>query len=564
MATNNFNLRHSINGDAVIGFMSAKKMQTLGWMDAAKVSTYLLDDEGQSHRKHLGMINLFQTTHEVEIPFMKDLFEDSAVLECGEDESITYDLPVSRTEVKCYSAVDTSGKYDFPGIDEGVFELVLSQEFTKGDILTYDPQYGEQVMVSSQHEVERVGENFRHYVVYMTNDKTAYFPKDKLIAGLQWMKIGNALAELDTGFSSVNMIKNPAGSITCEFILGSPRGVETFMTAKAYNMKAPGLAEFTGDMMDSVKENLRALGGSAGEMFWMAKSAGSEGFYDQTMKVGATLEYLVLLELAMMEAYSLLFAKAATINTDNGTKRVNEGVWHQIRRGKLIKYAKPGGITIDHLHEVASYIYKNNTKIKPKNRTLKFKCGWYAHQNMKQIIRTEAIQQLNGIPAGMLGTDAQIGKVFSGNLDSLQMNAVAIDSVFIPGVGQVEVEHDPSLDYQPLSDRFSAKMFGEGMAHTSYSMVIWDVTNPMYSNVTSTVNNAELVEGGSKTANIYYIKPEGSHVTYGYEQGRMEDRGQNTYVKSSLKQMGKTFWATSQSGALVLDTTRYVVIELQL
>ena len=80
-------------------------MQTLGWMDSAKVSTYLLDEEGQSHKKHLGMINLFQTTHEVEIPFMKDLFAESAVLECAEDESITYDLPVSRTEVKCYSAV---------------------------------------------------------------------------------------------------------------------------------------------------------------------------------------------------------------------------------------------------------------------------------------------------------------------------------------------------------------------------------------------------------------------------------------------------------------------------
>ena len=111
---NRFDIRETINGDEVIGFTSSKEMKTRGWMDASKVSTYLMDDDGNAHRKHLGMINLFKTTHKVDIPFMKDLFADSAVLECGEGESITYDLPVSRMEVMCYTAVDTSGDSDFP------------------------------------------------------------------------------------------------------------------------------------------------------------------------------------------------------------------------------------------------------------------------------------------------------------------------------------------------------------------------------------------------------------------------------------------------------------------
>jgi hypothetical protein len=163
----------------------------------------------------------------------------------------------------------------------------------------------------------------------------------------------------------------------------------------------------------------------------------------------------------------------------------------------------------------------------------------------------------------MIGTDAQIKPVFKGNLDELEMQAVVINSVLIPGIGRVIVEHDPSLDYQPLADRFSSGMYGEGKAHTSHSMVIWDASSPEYSNVTSKVKNADLVEGGSMKSNIYYIKPEGAHVVYGYEQGRMADGSQTTNVLTSLKYMGKTFWATSQSGALVLDTTRYVVIELQ-
>ena len=98
---NRFDIKETINGDAVIGFTSGKELKTQGWVDSSKVAAYLMDEEGQSHRKHLGMINLFKTTHNVDIPFMRDLFADSAVMECAEGEVITYDLPVSRTEVMC-------------------------------------------------------------------------------------------------------------------------------------------------------------------------------------------------------------------------------------------------------------------------------------------------------------------------------------------------------------------------------------------------------------------------------------------------------------------------------
>lgn len=559
---NRFDIKQTINGDQVIGFTSAKEMKTRGWLDASKVSAYLMDDEGQAHRKHLGMINLFKTTHKVDIPFMKDLFADSAVLECGEGETITYDLPVSRVEVQCYTAVDTSGELDKPGIDGGIFRLILSQEFTKGDILTYDPMYGDQVIVSEDHEVERSGENFIHYVTLQTNDNREWFPQDKLVAGIQWMKIGHAIAEYGTSYSGINLIKNPSASITNEFILGSPRGVETFVTSKAARMKSPGLNAFTDDMLTDVSNKLEKMGGTARNMFFVAKRDGAT-LKGDSMRIGTTLEYLALMELAMMECYSLLFAKSATIMTSNGVKRINEGTWHQIRRGKLIKYARPGGITVDHIHEAASYVYKNSS-IPVRERTLRFKAGWFAYQNMMQIFREEAVNQLNGIPAGMLGTDKQIkDPVFKGNLDELHMQAVVIKQVMIPGIGNVVCEHDPSLDYQPLADRFSAGMYGEGKAHNSYSLVMWDASDAEYSNVNNKVKNADLVEGGNFNSNIYYIKPEGAHVVYGYEQGRMADGGQTSNVLSSLKYMGKTFWAHSQSGSLVLDTTRYVVIELK-
>lgn len=560
VANNQFDVWENINGDSVIGFTSTKEMKTAGWLDSAKVATYLMDGEG-SHRKHLGLINLFQTTHNVQVPFMRDLFEKSSVLEVAEGQSITYDLPVSRKESSCYTAEDTANLQDFPGIDGAVFEIVLSHEFTKGDILTYDPYYGEQVMVSEEHEVIQEGENFRHYVTFNTNDKTKWFPKEKLKSGIKWMKIGHAIAEHGTDFSGINLNMNPTGTITNEFLLGSPRGVNTFMTDAAARRHAPGLNAFTEQMRANVENQLDALGGK--NMFFIAKKKGN-GFDTKSMKIGTTLEYLALMELAKMEAHSLLFAKAATVQTSNGVKRVNEGVWHQLRRGKLIKYSKPGAITFDHIHEAVSYIYKNST-IKPTDRWVKFKCGWFAYQNMRQLFREESIQQLNGLPAGMLGMDGQLpGKVFSGSLNELKMNEVGIKSVMVPGIGYVEIEHDDSLDYQPMADRFSAGFYGEGFAHTSYSMVIWDATDPQYSNVTSKVKNASLVEGGNSKSNIYYVKPEGAHLTYGYTQGRMATfDGNNENVYAAIKQMGREFWAHSRSAALVLDTTRFVVIELQ-
>ena len=561
---NNFDIRQSLNSDTVIGFTSEKEMKTAGWMDSSKVSAYLNNGK-DSHRKHLGLINLFNTTHNEQVPFMKNLFESAAVLEVEEGESITYDLPVNRQEGKCYTAEDTSTYTDYPGIDGNIFKLALSHEFTKGDILSYDPQFGEQVMVSEEHEVERIGDAFMHYVHFQTNDKTAWFPKEELRAGVQYVKVGHALAEFSTGFSGINMIKGATGSITCEFILGSPMGVETFYTAKAARMQSDGLNQFTSEMRDSVNGQLEAMGGKDKNMFFIAKKDGSgTGIIKDSMKIGFTLEYLALLELTRMEAYKLMFAKAATVQTSNGVKRINEGVWHQLRRGYKIKYSRPGGITLDHLSRAVSYIF-NNSSVPIEQRVTKFKGGSMAYQNILQLFREQAVGQLAGLPAGLLGTSKQTEEtVFSGPLNNLKMQAVAIKGVFFPGIGMVEIEHDPSLDYMPLADRRSAGMYGEGLAHTTYSLMIWDVTDSQYSNVERRVKGATVVEGGNKNANIYYVKPKDGHVTYGYAQGRMPDSGQYENVQSTLKVMGREFWATSQSAALVLDTTRFVTIELDM
>jgi hypothetical protein len=235
-----------------------------------------------------------------------------------------------------------------------------------------------------------------------------------------------------------------------------------------------------------------------------------------------------------------------------------------MRRGKLIKYSRPGGITVDHLQEAASYIFKNSN-VPIHQRHIKFKGGFFAYQNVVQIIRKEALTQLGNLPAGMFGDVNQVnGTVFSGPLDGLKMNMIQITEAPIPGLGYVAIEHDPSMDYQPFSDRNSSGAYGSGMfAHTSHSLVIEDATSPASANVDTRVKGASLVAGGTKNANIYYVKPEGPSVTWGYEQGRMANNEGFENVAASIKQMGRGFWAYNQSGALVLDVTRYVTIELE-
>jgi hypothetical protein len=563
MQVNNnlFEIKNSINGDNVIAFTNSKQIKLAGYMDSTKVFADLMSEVDRPHAKHLGLIQLMETTHQLQVPFMKDLFAKSQVLTVEEGQTITYDLPVSREGYKCQTAEDTSNLHDYPGLDDTYFTVILNEEFTSGDLLTYDAMFGEQVFVSSEHEVEPAGENFRHYVKILTNDKKKSFPKEFLKPGIQYFKVGNVLGEFAERFSGINGYNHPTGTITNEFLLGDPRGVETFYTRKAANMKVAGLNAFSDEMYSNVMKQIEALGGS--DMFVVGKRvAGSNKLADA--RVGSLLEYFALMELAKMEAYSLMFAKGATIQDANGVRRVNEGVWHQMRRGKLIKYSRPGGITVDHLQEAASYIFKNSN-VPIHQRHIKFKGGFFAYQNVVQIIRKEALTQLGSLPAGMLGNDAQIpGTVFSGTLDNLKMNMIQITEAPIPGLGYVAIEHDPSMDYQPFSDRNSSGAYGSGMfAHTSHSLVIEDATSPASANVDTRVKGASLVAGGTKNANIYYVKPEGPSVTWGYEQGRMANNEGFENVASSIKQMGRGFWAYNQSGALVLDVTRYVTIELE-
>lgn len=562
--TNNiWTMPESLNGDRVIAFTRSKDLKHTSFYDSAAVSTYLMDEE-DSTRKHLGMQSFYKTTHNVEIPLLGDLFGNAKVLEIKEGQSVTYDQPVDLSEANCYTTKDTSTETEEPGSDNRPFDVVLNLQFQPGDILTYDAMYGDQVIVSEDHRVEMDGEGWRHTVYLQTTDPDESFDPAYLKDGIEWFKLSNKTPELGENFSSINLMNRPVGSITCEFLMPDVRTVETFMTRKAANMEGKGFRGYSDAMAEGMVRKMANKSLTNGNDVFMMADLTNGGVTAQNAKIGSTLEYLMLMEIAMMEAYEIMFAKAAVQHTSKGSLRTAEGLWHTMRRGKIIRYTKATGITKNHLEELSQYIYKN-ANVNPKDRVIMLKGGWFAIQEVLELFRQEAIQEISRIPASFLGTDRQVeGRMLSGSLDDLELNTVEIRTVTFPSIGKIKVEYDPSMDYQPMADRFSAKTYGHGKNRNSYSLVAYDLTSSQYSNVKENVKGAKLIDGGNETSNIYYVKKEGEPVvTWGYEQGRMADGAKASNVISSMKKMGKSLWAISDSAGLMIDSTRYVTIELQ-
>jgi hypothetical protein len=564
---------NSINGDRVVGFTSSKEINGISWADRSRVSSLLLDGNN-SHRKHLGMVELYASTHKRPMHVLRNMLKNFAVLEVSEGESITYDLPVYRKPSQAIVVEDTSAYSPAPGISETLFPIVLTREFSAGSVITYNATRGQQAIVSDEVPVEPVGDNFRHWCKIQTLDKNESWDPNKLKPGVEYFRITTKVGEYDPKFPNIDLSADAVGTLTNEFILGDPRALETFYTAKATNMHATGLGKVVDATREKAKMSLQAIGQNAENYFIgnVVKDAkGVRSIDPNNVRVGPALEYFVLAELALLEAQELSYAKAGVVNTSFGVKRTNEGLWYQHRRGKIITYPRKNGITVDHIREAATYVFKNSN-VPMTERVIRFKAGYMAWLNIKNIFREEVQHQLSLLPmAGVFGTTTRVeGKLFEGDLDKLRMNTVSFESVTIPGIGRVELIYDETLDHDPMTDRISEGFSGsQGLADTSYSLLIEDASSSEYSNA-----NVEKQVRGAKQVDLpqnmrkakgttYYIKPEGAHVVFGYEQGRMANEGQTSYVQSSMKTMGRSFWAYSNSAALELDVTKQVWIELE-
>lgn len=552
------NIPSIVNGDTVIMFTDKKSVSSIqGVQDLPSLYSWYKENP---EANHLGLMNLWGKQAVRSYGVLRELLQNKAVLEVnGWDGGFTYDLPVVDYK-GCYTVKDMSSQM-YPGIDGGTFKIILNKAYTTGDILSNDKYYGQQIMVTNEEPVVAVAEGWEHTVTLVDNDKSTYFLASNLVKGIQYYKIGHAiLGERGTNFSKFDM-PDTVGMMKCEFRLGSASGVEAYITGMADSKSFSG-----GDAQS--KEYLQMLANEFGEGNEYAvlaplktNGAGKRVPDLRNAKLGATMEFLTMRELERITANKLMYQKAGTFQSANGTVRLNEGLWHQLRRGKIVTYGRPGGITKDHIKEVVEYIFRPNPFKQDVERRIKFKCGKYAYQNMLEIFSDEVNIQNASLNA-FLGGDRTIPNPVRGNNPmELEYTPIRFTTVFIPGVGIVGIEEDTSLNMMEGADRLAKGFHPEGLAPTAYSIVVWDVDDQQYSNNKDLPKGAKLVEGGAMGANIHLVKPEGEMVYWGTTNGRYDYRKAGD-IMSSMKQIGQEFWAFSINAIWVKDLSRFVMIEL--
>lgn len=545
-----------VNGDQVLAFTSSRALKDNGMIDRASLSSFYQADPNKTH---LEVVELFVNAAQVQVPTLLNLLRARDVIEVqGADGSFTYDIR-TKTPSGCYTMKDTSTEYEFPGIDGGFFEIALSQKYAPGIQLTYDRMYGQAVVVSPDFEVTQEGDYWVHTVTLASLDKNEYFDKDKLRAGIQYFISGHGLGEYSTQFATIEDF-NTAGTMTCEFVLGNHRGVEVGYTQYAGMKNFMGAKTEAKEFWNEFQNDMASLKDDLGrplDMFFVANVDKKGGIRSASTKVGSALEYLAILQNIKNEAVQLMFGRAYIQNNTNGTVRYNEGMFHQFNRGTTIEYARV--ITKQHISNAFDYVFQGNP-IEPSKRYLKLKADYSAYNDILNILSKEFNAQLTGLQF-VMGQDRAIPNPVSGSLDGLKLAPVTVTEVPLPGIGTLSVEYDPSLNFTAGSDRNSRSFGGDGSGIGGGIAVIWDASDPQYSNArTALPQGTKLIDERRGGSNIFYVKPEGEYMWWGYEQGRWSPRTAGE-IMSSSRHMAQNFWVHSISAAWVRDISKYLVIK---
>ena len=554
------NFPATVNGDTVIGFTDAKTIRhSLVEHDLASLDDWYFEDPDKNH---LGLLELFSNISNYPKPMYLGMIQRDAVINVnGINGKFRYDLPVENT-YEVVTVEDTSLKYNKPGIDESLFEIVLNAQFTQGDILTYDVINGCMLMIATDREPRMEGENWRYWCRLWGKSRAKYFPKDKLRAGIKYFKVSNVLGEFSTQFSRVGGASK-MGLMTCEFQLAGHRGVEGESTMYAGIKSLAYADKYTQSFLQRAYDQVRRLSetneGAPVDYAIIASRDANGNINLANARVANTVSLFCLAELMKMEAYELMFMRGGAIKTHNGVLMKNEGLYHQLRRGFTIQYARPGGIKREHFMAAADYIFRGRTDLKIEDRRMKFKVGAKAYQNIIEIFRDEFYSQLSAL-APMLGTDRIIQNPVSGPNNALRLGTVTIESVVIPGIGNVTIEHEPSLDYVDMVDR---SQLVDGMVPlTSYSCIMEDLTGAEWSNAYAGIPSGSEAKLGNMNSNVFYVKPDGASMFWGYEQGRWSSRVGAGEILSSHSRMAEQFWCHSVSACWVKDVSKFVTIEL--
>lgn len=542
-------LSKEFNGKQIVAITDSKSIKDISHLDAR----YLRNLDPKLDTQHLGLLNLFEQARIIKVPFMREMMKNKDYIYVnGKEGSFKWDIPL---DVEYPEIVENVEEGEFLGIDGLPFKLKTSHPYRPGDILTYDVYDGVQVYVMEDTEVVDTGTGFEHTVTVNSKDKEAYFPASKLVPGTRIFKVGSAMGEYSTSAWSGITGGGTPKVVTVEHRIGSPQGVEVSYTDWANSIDLTVGGEKNTHIADYLLNQNKAYGemvGDANNAYLIYGTKQSNGKI-KVQGVERLLHMLALAELYKMTHSRLMFAHGSTITGVNGSVRINEGIYPQLRRGHRFTFRNE--IELEAMIRQAADVIFSNTPIPVEQRKIKFKGGLEVTTLIRQIFKDKF---LNTFPVTLEQAALPVKLLSGSDRYNLTYESFAIGTAFLDGIGNVEIEHDPSLDYD-YGD-IVERGYHAGKSKRTWSLVIWDVTDRQYSNVydKSKLPKGVDVDQRARGKNLFLVKPKNApDVSWGVQTGRMSGQG----VKASMQHMGEIFFASTQLDAVITDLSRVVLIE---
>lgn len=502
---------------------------------------------------HLGLITAFNQMRLVETPLINQTeLKKNVILVNGMNGRFTFTMPFELQGIRVIEDI-TDPTIVKLGIDGQPFEVLLSEDtLGPNDVIAYDFRDGKQLYITKY--VGQAGEGHIYEVQLVTeNPKEDYFPKDALQPGVEYFKVGNVLNEFDQEGSSVFA---QTGELKFENRLSGHRMVEHKITAYADRLEIPtATGAFSEKLQNFLNPNNADFISTFGA-YKNGKPVPGTGSY-------ATMaELLIMAELRRMEEKQLMWGKAGSVvGSRNQTKTIKNGLYEQLKLGnryRIQKYTK--GV----LMQAFIGLFANRPDIKIEERYIKVQAGIGAYYEILKIFNDE----MKSIPLVMQAYDLNVVRKesFANGVQNLS-SGYQVVKVFIPGVGTIEVEHNPAFDVN-TSRKADEPMVGM-YPRWSYTAAILDVTDKGSSNATARTSGVEFMEGANQSANIFLIKPKQMQkdmisIIPGRAMGLglFGSTSVGGKILAATKEPAATITIENASEIWVKDPTRTILIEL--
>jgi len=433
-------------------------------------------------------------------------------------ETLSYSVPVK------YSlpyVTDDINETDKIGLNLEKFYLILNTDrYTKSDILTYDFEDGKQAIVDLEEPENPTPHGAGSYLYVMRptwEDRDAYIDRRFVQEGTEWVKMTNFKNEWSEENSSIT--HDSDGLETLMFKTGEAlQSIQHWMTGYADIIEYSATGSAAGMMDMSVMNKYKNPHDAAVQyMFYTMGDprdpnnpdrkkfqtngsgpgvvVGSGGWMPMIMK-------MMYREQAKMQERNLMYSQGGMVLHDarGTTTRLGMGYYPQLKEsGNYHTYAKPEQL-IPTLLQISGDLFYGRTDLPTHMRRMKWKLGQgaiiEAYKYFKRYFQNDVGFQVwaqHPALAGMLTGDSM----------NLEYAAPRFTTLTLPEYGQIQVEHDPSLDWVGTKNQTS---FIGGYSTKSYRAFVEDLTDKSFSNAMPT-GGVEAGSGYENGGNICMIKP---------------------------------------------------------